>query len=438
MINWRWPSSHCQPIGLDIGSSSIKMIQLAIDYEHVRVLAADKVRIDCDVDIDALSRKNFIIAAIKQMLAENNFHGRTVVSNLPNDNVKITSLRLTEQEEDKIAQVLRKEAAVRFGLAPDKDMVDYVVAGSVQQGDEVKNELIVFAAADEAIRDHIKMLEEAKLQPVGIDAVPCALFRNLGRFLRRHEDKERTIVLIDIGSRYTTVVFSRGDEISFVKQIPAGVEKFNQQIASRLQIGVKDAEMLRGTLRIARMNAAAVGTAISSGLDGGIAASDEAQGSARYEPAQDAEAKDVCALQQEQNGTSLDSATRQMIADAIFLVTEELVREVSLCLKYYTVTFRGNRIERVIVTGGGAYEGIVLDTLRRQLGVEVEAGQPLRGFDIADVRFDGCSRRDLLCEWAIAVGLSLKGYKFVPCVGPDEPQRTGKRAFDHKGNYEGN
>ena len=204
------------------------------------------------------------------MMAENNFHGRNVVSNLPNDNVKITSLRLAEQEEDKIEQALRKEAAVRFGLEPDKDMVDYIVAGAVQQGDEVKNELIVFAAADEAIRDHIKMLEEAKLEPVGIDAVPCALFRNSGRFLRRQEDKERTIVLIDIGSRYTTVVFSRGGEISFVKQIAVGVEKFNQQIASRLGIGVKDAEMLRGTMRIERMNAAGGGSSTSSAFNGGV------------------------------------------------------------------------------------------------------------------------------------------------------------------------
>ncbi len=437
MINWRWPSSHFQPIGLDIGSSSIKMIQLAIDYEYVQIVAADKVRIDPDVNTDAQTRRDFIISAIKRMMACNNFRGRDVVSNLPNDSVKITSLRLAEQEEDKIAQVLQKEAAVRFGLEADKDMIDYIVAGAVQQGEEVKNELIVFAASDEAIREHIKMLEDAKLRPVGIDAVPCALYRNSMRFLRRQEDKERTIVLIDIGSKYTTVVFSRGDEISFVKQITVGVEKFNQQIASRLGIGVKDAEMLRGTLRMERVNAAGVEAAISSGLGSSGAASGEEQSCARYEPAQVAETKDAFALRKEQSGTSLDSATRQMIADAISFVTEELVREVSLCLKYYTVTFRGNRIERVVATGGGAYEGIMLDTLRRQLGVEVEAGQPLRGFDTASVQLDDCGG-DLLCEWAVAVGLSLKGYKSVPCMGPDKPPQRGKRAFDHKGNYEGN
>lgn len=398
---------YCQPIGLDIGGSSIKMIQFAINDEHVRVIAADKVRVDGDVGSDAESYRRFVVSTIKQMISENNFHGRNVVSNLPNCDVRITSLRLADEEEEKIEQALRKDAAVRFGLDADKDMVDYIAAGEVVTGDEVKKELIVFAASDESIRDHIKMLEGAKLRPVGIDAVPFALFRNSGRFLRRQEDRERTVVFIDIGSGYTTVVFSRGGEISFVKQISVGVGKFNQQIASRLGIGIKDAEMLRGMLRMERMNTVSAAALPGRGLE-------NADGE-----------------------SGLDATTRQTMIDAISLVAEDLVHEVSLCLRYYTVTFRGNRIERVIVTGGGAYEGVLLDTLNQQLGVEVEVGQPLRGFDMADVRFDGC-RSDLLCEWAVAVGLSLKGYNPIPCVGLDEVPQTGKRAFDNKGNYERN
>jgi len=35
--------------------------------------------------------------------------------------------------------------------------------------------------------------------------------------------------------------------------------------------------------------------------------------------------------------------------------------------------------------------------------------EPLRGFDMMNVNFDS-DRRGLLCEWAVAVGLSLKGW----------------------------
>jgi Tfp pilus assembly PilM family ATPase len=67
-------------------------------------------------------------------------------------------------------------------------------------------------------------------------------------------------------------------------------------------------------------------------------------------------------------------------------------------------------VERAVFSGGGAYERILLNVLRRQLAVDVELAQPLKGFDMMELEF-GSDRRGLLCEWAVAVGLSLKGWK---------------------------
>ncbi|GAI13800.1 unnamed protein product, partial [marine sediment metagenome] len=104
----------------------------------------------------------------------------------------------------------------------------------------------------------------------------------------------------------------------------------------------------------------------------------------------------------------LDTSTRQAVVDAVSAVAEELAKEISLCFRYYTVTFRGKRVERAVFAGGGAYEDILLNVLRRQLTVEIEVAQPLKGFDLMNVDFGG-DRRGLLYEWAVAVGLSLKG-----------------------------
>ena len=376
MISWKLKTRGQRPIGLDIGHNSIKMIQLAVYEGHTSILAADKTHIDAGINGDGEERRSFVISAIKQMLTEGNFRGRNVVSCLPSDRLKITSLRLAEAETQEIEQVLRKEVGQRFGLDPDKDTINYVLAGNVQQGDEVKNELILFAAADETIKNHIGMLEEAQLRPVAIDTIPCALFRSFERSLRRQEDREHTVVFVDVGSRFTTVVFGRGGEISFVKQIPIGGEKFNREIAAKLGISINEAETLRGKLRMERAGAGPY-----------------FQGT----PAQNTA-----------NEGRLDASTRQVMVDAISAVAEELAREISLCFRYYTVTFRGKRVERAVFAGGEAYEGILLNVLRRQLAVEIEVAQPLRGFDMMNVNFDS-DRRGLLCEWAVAVGLSLKG-----------------------------
>ena len=375
MISWKLKTRSVRPIGLDIGHNSIKMIQLAINEGHISVLAADKVRLDPNIDGDGEERRGLIVSTIKQMLEEGNYRGRNVVSCLPNGQLKITSLRLAEGEEE-IEQAMRKEATQRFGLDPERDAINYIVAGNIQEGDVIKNELILFAADSETIKRHIGILEEMQLRPVAIDNVPCALFRSFERSLRRQEDRERTVVFVDVGSQFTTVVFGCGGEdggdISFIKQIQIGGEKFNREIAAKLGINISEAEILRDRLRKERSG--------SRGRLGNVA-----------------------------NGEGLDASTRQVITDSVGAIAEELAREISLCFRYYTVTFRGKRVERAVFAGGEAYESILLNVLRRQLPVEIEMAQPLRGFDMMDVNFDS-DRRGLLCEWAVAVGLSLKGW----------------------------
>lgn len=380
MVSWNLKNRSPRPIGLDIGHNSVKMIQLTVSGGQLGVLAADKVRIDPNVNGDQQARRGTVVSVIKQMLAKGNFRGRNVVSCLPNDKLKITSLRIGETEFDQIEQVVRKEAVQRFGLDPDKDAVDYVVAGSVRQGDEIKNELILFAADDETIRGHITMLEEAGLRPVAIDTVPGALFRGFERWQRRQEDKERTVVFVDVGSQFTTVVFGRGGEISFVKQIQIGGERFSREVAEKLGISVVEAERLREKLR-----------------------AEKASIPAKSDSTEETDAGEE---------PTLDASTRQVMVDAISSVAEELAREVSLCLRYFTVTFRGKRVERAVFSGGEAYENILLNVVRRQLTVEIEVAQPLRGFDISSERESinlDSDRRGLLCEWAVAVGLGLKG-----------------------------
>jgi type IV pilus assembly protein PilM len=381
MVAWGLKNRGYQPIGLDIGHNSIKMIQLLINEEQISVIAADETRIDAAVNSDEQSRRSFIISATKQMLANGGFMGRNVVSCLPSDKLRITSIRLAEAEGYDIEQALRREVAHRFGLDPDKDSMDYMVAGSVRQGDEVKNELILFATDNETIKDHIDTLEQADLKPVAIDTIPCALFRSFERSLRRHEDRDRTAVFVDVGSCFTTVVFGRGGEISFIKQILIGGKKFAGEIAVKLGIDVAEAEMLLEALRV--------------------------------DPGLFSLASDMSEQATAENSHNIDMSTRQAMVDAISAVAEDLVREISLCLRYYTVTFRGKRVERAVFAGGGAYEDILLSILKRRLSVEIELAQPLRGFDLSSgrikVNFDS-ERPGLFCDWAVAVGLGLKGW----------------------------
>jgi len=198
-------------------------------------------------------------------------------------------------------------------------------------------------------------------------------------------------------------VFGRGSEICFVKQVALGEERLNREIAAKLGISISETQILRGRLRMER------------GLPSPWS------GATQYASSG--------------NTQQLDTSTRQVIVDAIGSVAEELAREISLCFRYYTVTFRGKRVDRAIFSGGEAYENILLDVLRQQLRVEIEVAQPLRGFDMKNVKFDG-SRQDLLCEWAVAVGLSLKGWSGA--TSEKEASQTQENTFENSDSYERN
>ena len=302
--NWITANHRIQPIGLDLGHSSLKMVQLAVHDGKVKVLAARRAPVDVALACDAPERERAVVGAIQQLLADGQFRGQDVVSALPVDKVRITSLRLPEAETDQADKILRREAAERFDLDPARDAIHYTLAGSVRQGDEVKNEYILFAVDHATVEAHIRLLEEAGLTPAAVDASPCALFRTFERTMRRQEDREKTIIYIDIGYRYTTVVFGRGGEICFVKQIALGMGQFNDEVASALAIAAPEAESFR--LRL-------------------------------------------------QRDDSIDAVTRRHVVDALNVTSEQLAGEISLCLRYYTVTFRGKRVERAVVAGGGAY-----------------------------------------------------------------------------------
>ena len=381
MISWGFKNRELRPIGLDIGHHSIKMIQLAMVGDKIEVLAADENRIEPETNGNEQAYRENIVSSIKRMLARGNFHGTNVVSCLSSGDLKITSMRLNEAEGTKTEEGLRGEVTQRLGLDPDKDAMDYILAGNVRQGDEIKNELILFVTNNELVKNHIEVLEEAGLKPIAIDTIPCALFRSFERSLRRHDDREHAVIFIDVGSSYTTVVFNRDGEICFVKQIRIGAGDFNREVASKLDISNSEAEILRGKLQAEY--------SLPSPKSNSV--------------------KEVCV----DNEPKIDIATRQLMIDEISKIAERLAKEISLCLRYYTVTFRGKRIERAIMTGGGVYEKILVDVLQRQLAVKIEIAQPLKGLDLsnkrANLNFYG-DRRGWLCEWAVALGLSLKGW----------------------------
>jgi len=356
------------PIGLDIGSHSIKMIQLAMRNDRPVVQAAHKILIAPSIRGDEGAFTDYAASSIKSALRSEGFVGRDVVCSLPNDILKITSHRLLASDD--VEQALQKEVQKRFEIEPDNGVIDYLFTGTVQSGEDTRDEYILFAAENEHIKKYIDIIEAADLNLVALEPLPCALFRNFERLYRREADKDRTMVLIDIGNSFTTVVFVRSDQINFVKQIHIGGCDFDEEICKRLDVSIEQAGQLHNALLK----------------------------SWNKNNSQNADSDEIC---------QLDHSTRKSLVDSISSVSEQIANEISICFRYYTVTFRGKRVEQALVSGGQAHENILLNVLKRQLITSVEIWDPMIGINMNEAFFKE-DRRSLKSEWAAAVGLALK------------------------------
>ena len=79
---------------------------------------------------------------------------------------------------------------------------------------------------------------------------------------------------------------------------------------------------------------------------------------------------------------------------------DRLAQELSLCVRYHSVTFRGQPLSRVVLGGGEANQSLA-DLLNQRLDVRCELGEPLRAYE----QNLAAGRKS---QWDIAAGLALK------------------------------
>jgi type IV pilus assembly protein PilM len=370
--------SQIQPIGVDIGHDSVKLLQLVVTGRSLTVHAAARRMLDVSRQPAGELVSAQAIEAVRELLRGGNFYGRNAVAALPRQVVMVKNLRLPQLPASELPAVVQFEARNILAFDGDEMHIEFIPAGEVRQGGDVRQEVIVLAARRTDIDCFVEAVHRTGLVLESLDIEPCALYRGIDRFVRRREDEQEVHVMIDLGMQRSQVLIGKGRDISFFKSVDIGGAAFNEAVSKKLGITVEEARTLRRR----------------------ISASDEG---AQRDP------------------------VRQAVLDATRSIMEDLAKEVSLCMRYYSVTFRGQRPARVRLFGGEAVDPQLLAILNFVLGVPVETGRPL--FSVNCDGMKDLERHGAASEWATALGLGLKRTegKFAPKDGTPRgalPQAT--------------
>ena len=356
------------PIGIDLGSSGVKLIQLQASGEQFSIRAAAKADFPPGFqDQDEEQRRAFITDAVRDILKKHRFKGRHAVTAVPNYAVQFKSFRVPRMPADELDNAVLFEAEERFAFQTSEAEYRYLDAGEIRQGQERRQEIIAMGSTAAALRAHLGILKQVGLVCDAIDVGPCAVTRCLQREVADHNSPGQAHIYADLGELATRIITTIDDKIVFLKSIAIGSRKMNELAARRLNLSLAEATQLRQD--ILRQHAGTRGNGASD-------------------------------LQAE----IMDSAFQAMRPGL-----EELGKEISLCLRYYAVTFRGIRPNELLCVGGQSYDTQLLRTIGEITGVQAIKGSPLKNIDTTDV-FSESESASGLVEWATCAGLSLRGW----------------------------
>ncbi len=368
MLN-SWHKKGRGPIGVDIGSRCIRLLQFEQKNDGCHVVDAAMVELDPALGSDGPTRDQAVGAAIEQLLNSHHFVGRHVVSSLPAQWVTYKNVRVPRMPANELEEAVKWEAADRLHLSSDSMSLQFFNAGEVRQGEDVQQEVILLAVDHQAIDRHVDILLGCGLTPHAVEVAPSALAR-WAQFHQADNESAEADVILDLGYTTSKILICRHGRVLFYKQLDVGGRQINERLSQQMKLPVEDICKLRIEHQVA----------LSSEMP-----SDESM----------------------LVGSTHQAGFERVLSDAIREPAADLAREIGLCLRYFSVTFRGRRPETAWVTGGEGYEPLLRQLIGEGAGVELHMAPALNEIH--------CESALLLKEasslhspWAVAAGLAMR------------------------------
>ncbi len=214
-------STKSNPIGIDFGRASLKMVQMKSGGQEV---IADKREVPAEARRDPVAYYQWGTKAIKDMLTKKPFKGHIVRSSLSAGQVEICHLRLDKMSQDELKKIIQFEIREKVSFDTENAMIRHIVAGEVFDSKEnsTKLEVIVLVVSNKNLFYHIKCLENAKLEIDNV-SVPAVIlpevYKNAG-----FQNQDR-VMFVDIGYESAWAVISKGENVTFCRNIQSAFDK---------------------------------------------------------------------------------------------------------------------------------------------------------------------------------------------------------------------
>lgn len=339
-------------VGLDVGSHSIKAVELARAGGRFRIARAATVPTPPGSLVEGLPGDPKVLGpAVRKALDQAGIRNRRVNTALSGRAVVVREIRLPQMPDEELAQAVRFEAE-RYLPAGSKDpAVDFQVLERVQEGQTTRLDVLFVAARREVVDGFAAALREAGVTPEVLEVSSFALMR-----LFKDEGRDGATVLADLGAESTEILVVHNGRLRLARTVPVAGNALTRAVAGLLGL----------------------------------------------EPTAAAAAKEEKAVAVS-NPATLTDPTSARIADAIVPVLGDILTEIRRSMDYFYSRWPGEPVRKVVLTGGTARLRNIAALFADELNVPVEVGDTFRV-----VAGDGVDA-SMAPVLATAAGLALRG-----------------------------
>jgi type IV pilus assembly protein PilM len=217
---------------LDIGTNSIRLIQLSGDAE--RGWALEKyayVPIDPKIALDnSTVGKRKLAETILGAKEQAGITTKNVALGLPARKTYTSIIEVPNAPKSEVGKTLKYEADQYILMAVEEAKVDFAVLG-VSPNDPMKAEILISSTAKEYAEERMEEVESLGLNVIAQEPEPIAMTRALAPV-----GMTDGRMLIDLGEKSTDLVVIYQGAPRLVRSIPGGLSHFVETVADTLNV----------------------------------------------------------------------------------------------------------------------------------------------------------------------------------------------------------
>jgi type IV pilus assembly protein PilM len=339
-------------VGLDIGSSAVKAVELKPAGKAYKVSAFGSEPVPPDSIVDgAIIDGGAVAEAIRRLFGGLGIKTKDVAASLSGNAVIVKKIALPIMTDSELAESIYWEAEQYIPFDIQDVNLDYQILDKHTDGGKGAMDVLLVAAKKEKIADYTGVIAQAGRSAVIVDvdafALQNAYEANYGI------EPGAVVVLLNAGASATNINILNGEQSVFTRDISLGGNAYTEALQKELNLPFDLADQLK-------------------------------------------------------RGVAVDGVTFDDARPVLRAVTENVMLEIQKTFDFFKATASSDRIDRIMLSGGASRAEGFNEMLSERFAAPIEPLDPFKRVSLDTKKFQVESAADVAPTAAVAVGLALR------------------------------